>query len=132
MPGNFTAPSHQLLAEVSARGRWAKRLKAEERDKSALSALGPAEYTELLAALGYRVNAWETTYLHLLPEPEGGNPVLAWVKGTALRPVLSQLGEPDAADFLAEYGAELNTAYPSFSYGTPFEFRRVFVVARRE
>ncbi|WP_181391987.1 methyltransferase domain-containing protein [Deinococcus irradiatisoli] len=132
VPGNFGAPSHTLLAEVSARGRWAKRLHAEERDKAALGALGPAEYTEMLAPLGYRVNAWETTYLHLLPPTEHGSAVLEWVKGTALRPVLAQLPAEEAAAFLQEYGAELQAAYPARSYGTPFEFRRVFVVARRQ
>lgn len=131
VPGNFGAPSHTLLAEVLARPRWAGQL-SEPRDKAVLDSFGPAEYTDLLAPLGYVVNAWESTYLHLLPSPpQGGSAVLEWVKGTALRPVLSRLGAPDAADFLAEYGAELTKAYPARSYGTPFEFRRIFVVATR-
>ncbi|MDB5044457.1 MAG: hypothetical protein JWQ08_507 [Deinococcus sp.] len=131
VPGNFDAPSHTLLAEVLARPRWAK-LQAEVRDKATLGAFGPAEYAALLAPLGFTVNAWETTYLHLLPAPtDGGNAVLEWVKGTALRPVLAQLDAPDAAEFLAEYGSELARAYPVQAYGTPFPFRRVFVVAQR-
>ncbi|GAA4007073.1 trans-aconitate 2-methyltransferase [Deinococcus rubellus] len=131
VPGNFTAPSHTLLAEVLSRPRWSTAL-SEGRDKAALGSFGPAEYTDLLAPLGFTVNAWETTYLHLLPNPpQGGSAVLEWVKGTALRPVLAQLSAPDAADFLAEYGAELIRAYPARSYGTPLEFRRIFVVAHR-
>ncbi|ANE43437.1 methyltransferase domain-containing protein [Deinococcus puniceus] len=130
VPGNFDAPSHTLLAEVVTRPRWAK-LQAESRDKATLGAFGPAEYAALLAPLGFSVNAWETTYLHLLPTTEGGNAVLEWVKGTALRPVLAQLDDADSAEFLAEYGAELARAYPAQQYGTPFPFRRVFVVAQR-
>ncbi|WP_420594965.1 methyltransferase domain-containing protein [Deinococcus sp.] len=127
VPGNFSAPSHTLLAEVCARPEWASRLKPEQRDKAALGQYGPAEYTALLAALGFEVNAWETTYLHLLPAAE--NAVLEWVKGTALRPVLAQLTPPDAEAFLTDYGAELRRAYPTFDYGTPLAFRRIFVVA---
>ncbi|UQN05843.1 methyltransferase domain-containing protein [Deinococcus sp. QL22] len=131
VPGNFDAPSHMLLAEVLARPRW-KQLQAEARDKATLGAFGPAEYAALLAPLGFTVNAWETTYLHLLPVPaDGANAVLEWVKGTALRPVLAQLNASDTTEFLAEYGAELARDYLAQSYGTPFPFRRVFVVAQR-
>ncbi|TSA87987.1 methyltransferase domain-containing protein [Deinococcus detaillensis] len=130
VPGNFDAPSHTLLAEVSARPRWTPLLSGQQRDKAALSSYGPAEYTAVLAPLGYHVNAWETTYLHLLPAHE--NAVLDWVKGTALRPVLAQLSAAQSAEFLQEYGKELSKAYPAKSYGTPFEFRRIFVVAQRD
>ena len=131
VPGNFAAPSHTLLAEVCARPRWAALLGAPERDKAALGAYGPAEYAALLAPLGFSINAWETTYLHILPTPERGSAVLEWVRGTALRPVLARLSEAQAADFLAEYGEELQRAYPASSWGTPLAFRRVFVVAQR-
>jgi trans-aconitate 2-methyltransferase len=76
-----------------------------------------------------RVDAWETTYLHLLSGPD---PVLEWVKGTGLRPILAQLDDDDRAAFLAEYGALLRRAYPVRADGcTPFPFRRVFVVTHR-
>lgn len=130
VPGNFDAPSHTLLAEVLSRPRWAN-LQAETRDKVTLGAFGPAQYAALLAPLGFTVNAWETAYLHLLPATDGGNAVLEWVKGTALRPVLAQLDGAQAAEFLAEYGSELARAYPAHDYGTPFPFRRVFVVAQK-
>ena len=59
----------------------------------------------------------------------GENPVLEWFKGTALRPVLAALDEEARAEFLAEFGPKLLSAYPPASYGTLFRFRRVFVVA---
>lgn len=71
---------------------------------------------------------WETTYLHLL---QGEDPVLDWVKGTGLRPVLTELGA-DAEAFVAEYRDALREAYPATRHGTVFPFRRIFAVARKE
>jgi trans-aconitate 2-methyltransferase len=88
----------------------------------------PADYAELLARAGCEVDAWETTYLHILP---GEDPVLEWYKGTGLRPVLAVLDADQAADFLAEYGEQLRAAYPPASFGTMLPFRRVFAVAQR-
>src|SRR6266540_1795471 len=90
--------------------------------------LDPAGYVDRLAGAGCTVDAWETTYLHLL---DGDDPVLEWKRGTALRPVLAALSTVDAAGFSAEYGARLREAYPRQPYGTVFPFRRIFVVAHR-
>ena len=77
--------------------------------------------------MGFRVDAWETTYLHVLGGPDA---VLRWTGGTALRPVLAALDETGRAEFTAEYATLLRTAYPERPYGTVFSFRRVFVVAQ--
>ena len=77
---------------------------------------------------GCDADAWETTYYQLLP---GENPVLEWVRGTGLRPVLAALSAPDARDFEAEYSARLAEAYPAGPHGTVFPFRRIFAVARK-
>ena len=128
VPGNFRAPSHLLLAELRQEPRWLTRLGPAERGPGSLSSLDPQQYAELLAPPGFTANAWETTYLHLLHGPD---PVLNWVRGTALRPVLARLPPEEAAEFEAEYGRRLLQAYPAGPAGTPFPFRRVFVVARR-
>jgi trans-aconitate 2-methyltransferase len=75
-------------------------------------------------------DVWHTTYLHLLP---GTDPVLEWVKGTALRPVLSALADdpPAAAAFLGELATLLAAAYPAGPDGTVLPFRRTFAVGRR-
>jgi len=93
-----------------------------------MQAADPAEYLDLLAGHGFSVDAWETTYLHVLT---GEDPVLRWYKGTGLRPVIAALGRDEAAEFVAEYGALLHDAYPPHPYGTVLPFRRVFVVAHR-
>jgi trans-aconitate 2-methyltransferase len=64
--------------------------------------------------------------MHLLT---GDDAVLNWVKGTALRPVLSLLDDHEGARFTAEYAARLRAAYPRSSQGTWFPFRRIFFVA---
>lgn len=59
--------------------------------------------------------------------------MLAWVSGTALRPVLDALAGDDAlrSAFVDQYAAELRRAYPRRPWGTPLPFRRVFCVAQR-
>jgi len=57
--------------------------------------------------------------------------VLEWMKGTALRPVLTRLREDQHEPFLSVYGAKLLAAYPAGAYGTLFPFRRLFLLARR-
>jgi trans-aconitate 2-methyltransferase len=125
MPGNFDAPSHALLRQTAERGPWAAKLRDGWRPNSVLA---PREYVERLAGLGYDVDAWETTYQHVL---RGEGAVLEWVKGTALPPVLALLDEAERREFLAAYGARLRDAYPPRPEGTLFPFRRIFFVAIR-
>lgn len=128
VPGNFTHPSHAILAELRLSPRWRERVGAEASRH--LAVCEPSEYADRLGNLGAVVDAWETTYLHLLSGPD---PVLEWVKGTGLRPVLAALTDPAAqSEFLSLYAARLREAYPVNSRGiTPFPFRRIFVVAQR-
>ncbi|MFF9486843.1 trans-aconitate 2-methyltransferase [Streptomyces sp. NPDC014676] len=129
VPGNFGAPSHVLMRELAASPRWRARLAGVLRHDDAV--LRPEAYLEQLTALGCTTDAWETTYVHLLT---GEDPVLDWVKGTGLRPVLTALADdPEARDaFVTEYRTALRAAYPPGPHGTPFPFRRVFAVAVRE
>ncbi|MCD0447793.1 methyltransferase domain-containing protein [Actinocorallia sp. API 0066] len=117
VPGNFGAPSHTLLrATAEAHGvalDWP-------------SVAEPAAYLAALTALGCAADVWETTYLQVL---KGDDAVLAWMRGTALRPVLAALEDP--TDFLADYRTRLRGSYPPTEHGTVFPFRRIFAVARR-
>jgi trans-aconitate 2-methyltransferase len=125
VPGNFDQPSHVILREMAASTRWRPLLRDVELNRQSAD---PAGYAELLARTGCEVDAWETTYVHIL---HGEDPVLEWYRGSGLRPVLAVLDADQAADFLAEYGRKLGQAYPPSSFGTLFPFRRVFAVARR-
>lgn len=125
LPGNFDQPSHAIVREMAASARWRDLLAGAELNRQAGD---PADYVALLARPGFEVDAWETSYLHVL---HGENPVLEWTKGTTLRPVLAALDERQAAAFLAEYGARVRDAYHPQPFGTIFPFRRVFAVVRR-
>ncbi|MFF7769250.1 trans-aconitate 2-methyltransferase [Streptomyces massasporeus] len=129
VPGNFDAPSHRLMRELAGSPRWRDRLADTLRHADAVHA--PETYLERLTSLGCAADVWETTYIHLL---QGEDPVLDWVQGTGLRPVLTALADdPEAREaFVAEYRAALREAYPAGPHGTPFPFRRVFAVARKE
>jgi trans-aconitate 2-methyltransferase len=125
VPGNFDQPSHAAMREMARSDRWRTLLADVPLNRQAAD---PAEYLDLLARAGLEVDAWETTYLHVL---HGEDPVLDWYKGTGLRPVLAALQPDQAAQFLDEYRARMSEAYPAAPYGTVFPFRRVFVVAAR-
>jgi trans-aconitate 2-methyltransferase len=124
LPGNFEAPSHALLRELCGSPRWEPQLGTAGRWPTTPS---PERYVAELAGLGCRVDAWETTYAQVLA---GDDPVLTWMRGTALRPVLARLSAEEAAEFEAELGAMLREAYPSQPYGTVLPFRRIFAVAQ--
>jgi trans-aconitate 2-methyltransferase len=125
VPANFDQPSHVILRELASSRTWSEQLAGVRLNRQAAE---PTEYLDVLARAGCAVDAWETTYLHVL---HGGDPVLDWYRGTGLRPVLAALPPGPAAAFSAEYGARLRQAYPAGPYGTVLPFRRVFAVAVR-
>jgi trans-aconitate 2-methyltransferase len=126
LPGNFDAPSHRQMRAMADSPRWADQLRGVLRMHDAVAE--PAEYAALLLDAGLAADVWETTYLHLLP---GSDPVLDWVRGTGLRPVLAVLDAADAAEFEADYAARMRAAYPATAHGTVLPYRRVFAVGTR-
>lgn len=156
MPRNWAEPSHALMRRVlktlgSARAAELHRHLLHEPVAEARS------YHQLLREDSDHLDVWETTYLHELHRPATGDlesrwhPVLDWVRGTALQPVLAALGPGSQSEersapnddgelevFLRRYDAALHQAYgaPSSVGDTDvetvtFPFRRIFLVARR-
>jgi trans-aconitate 2-methyltransferase len=125
LPGNFDQPSHVIVKELATSPRWRALLADARLNRQAGD---PADYVSLLARPGFEVDAWETSYLHIL---HGENPVLEWTKGSTLRPVLSLLDEEQADAFVREYGERLAQTYHQQPFGTLFPFRRVFAVVHR-
>ncbi|MFB4270334.1 trans-aconitate 2-methyltransferase [Nonomuraea sp. GTA35] len=125
VPGNFDAPSHVAIRELCSSRAWSDRLGDLARG---MPVGEPLEYVDLLNQGGSQVDAWETTYVHVL---HGENPVLEWVSGTALRPVFDRLDPDEQRRFKQDLAKPLAEAYPARSYGTPFPFRRIFVVAQK-
>ena len=130
MPRNFDAPSHVLMRGTASEPPWADRLAPLLRFDPVAR---PEIYCDLLVPLARgALDLWETEYLHVLGGADGAeSPVLAWVRGTALRPLLAPLAAAEQNDFAARYDAKLKRAYRRRVDGkTLFPFRRLFLVAR--
>ena len=126
VPGNFDAPSHRALRALARSAPYTDTVGEIVREAPVDDAAG---YAALLIGAGAAVDAWETTYVHLLPATGPEHPVLRWMEGTALRPVKAALAEPAWRDFRAALGATLAAEYPARSGYVAFPFRRIFTVA---
>lgn len=126
MPRSWGLPSHLLMRETLADLDFGSPDLRRSLEREPV--LEPAAYYDLLAPRSSHLDIWETEYLQAL---EGPDPVLEWVKGTGLRPVLLDLSEANRNEFLREYASRLRGAYPVASDGrTLYPFRRLFWVAR--
>ncbi|WP_310964683.1 methyltransferase domain-containing protein [Nocardioides terrisoli] len=123
VPGNFDQPSHTIRRALAAEPPYA----AQTVEAASPDAHDAATYLRALGGLGCAVDAWETTYLHVL---HGEDAVFDWISGTSLRPTLAALDEELRASFSAELRRRLRVAYPDDGGGVVLPFRRVFVVAR--
>ena len=126
MPRNHNAAFHLLIEAAAAEEPWRRRT---AQVRSVMRSVGSADdYYRILAPRARQVDIWETEYLHSLA---GDNPVLEWVKGTALRPYLDALGDTEREAFLAAIAGRLAAAYPKQPDGcTLLPFRRIFIVAQ--
>ncbi len=123
VPGNFEEPSHTIRRDLAAEPEYA----GFTAGVATPDAFDAATYLERLAGLGCTVDAWETTYLHVLT---GEDPVFTWVSGTGARPTLQALPDDLRPAFEDEFKRRLRAAYPAGPAGVVLPFRRVFVVAQ--
>lgn len=131
VPGNFTAPSHMLLAELQRDSRWSEHFSGAQFRPSSYE---PIDYLHALTAAGAQAEVWETTYYYVVPGETG---VLDFVYSTALRPVLAELGgaeTPAARGFIDAYADALRIAYPPTTLDGEtvqiLPYRRLFAIAR--
>ena len=125
VPGNFAEASHTIVGELCRSENWRERLGVGNGGPRAAMVAEPVDYLRDLVAARLQPRVWETTYLHVLT---GADPVLEWMKGTALRPILTRLQPDEQADFCAELAPLLAAAYPPDTFGTVLPFRRIFAV----
>ena len=126
VPGNFHAPAHILMRALAESPPWRNQLGplVDHHDWSGT----PESYATALLGAGLVADVWETTYQHVLA---GADPVLEWLRGTALRPLLAELSPAEATEFLSELAAQLRQAYPVGQQGTLLAFRRIFAVGHK-
>jgi trans-aconitate 2-methyltransferase len=125
VPGNFDSPSHTIRRELAADSRFSPYVQGVEHPDAESAEV----YLDVLQREGYRVDAWETTYLHVL---QGQDAVFDWVAATGARPTIEALPDGLREEFVAELKPRLREAYPPGRHGTVLPFRRVFVVASTE
>ncbi len=125
MPRNGSEPLYQAIEEIAADPAWGF-------DKDRLGTFGtltPHEYFNILSTCSSDFQIWETKYYHNLPDMQS---LIEWVKGTRLRPYLSQLTPADAARFQQ---AVIDRAKPHYLATRTGEvllgFRRFFFTAQR-
>jgi trans-aconitate 2-methyltransferase len=128
VPGNFGEPSHTIVRDLCARPPWRELLGGGDGVPRGVMVAEPVDYLRDLVGAGLEARVWETTYLHVLA---GEDPVLEWMKGTALRPILSRLDPDGQRAFCAELAPLLRAAYPADPFGTVLPFRRLFAVGAR-
>jgi trans-aconitate 2-methyltransferase len=127
VPGNFTEPSHRVLAELRAEPRW-RALTGDITERPASH--DPVVYHKALAAAGLTADTWETTYTYVVDGPDG---VFEFLRGSALRPILTDLAPDDAREFTDIYAARICEAYPPTDMNGRtvqiLPYRRIFAVA---
>ena len=125
-PDNLDEPAHRLMREVAREGPWADQLAGvgvPERHDAAW-------YHQLLRPCCGQVDVWRTTYHH--PLAGGASGVVEWFKGSGLRPFFEPLDEAEKAQYLKQYHAAIEQAYPALSDGSVLlPFPRLFIVATR-
>ncbi|MCC7372560.1 MAG: methyltransferase domain-containing protein [Chloroflexi bacterium] len=130
MPLSWGAASHRLMRQTLVDGGAGGTALGDDALRARVGRKwvdDADEYYDLLVGRTATIDIWETEYLQIL---EGDDPVLEWVKGTGLRPILNGLGEAERSVYLAEYARRLRDAYPMRANGkTLYPFRRLFIVA---
>ncbi len=126
MPDNWKEPTHTVPARILDEPQWARGARdALMRDRVGT----PASYRSMLVSHYEAIDMWTTTYHQVLT---GDDPVLGWVSGSVLRPVVAALDEPDRSRFLDLCAEEYRRSYPPQPDGTTMlPFKRLFIVGSR-
>jgi len=156
LPKNFESPSHRLVHDaLNGEEKW--RNDAELQKVISDQPETPPEAKEfyhILADYASHIDIWETEYIQVLSgprltaahhtssstSPPVFHPVLEFVKGSYVAPILTALRTPeDKFLFQKSYSNLLEKAYPILpnpndpdTIVTLFPFRRVFIIAVRK
>jgi trans-aconitate 2-methyltransferase len=126
MPYRFRLRAQRAVDDTARDPRWADKLTGAGLNRESVHP--PPWYVRRLQALGLEVDAWKTTYYHVLT---GEDPVLEWLKGTGLRPLLARLTPGESEDFQRDLGARLRQIHPPRDGTVLLPFPRIFFVATR-
>ncbi len=121
VPANWDGPAHRAMREVAKEFGIAGKVR--EWHVHPIST-----YYNILAPHASRLDLWETTYIHILPDAEA---IVEWYKGTGLRPFLQALdSESERERFTSLYLEAIRIAYPPQpDEKILFPFQRLFLIA---
>ncbi len=125
VPMNGDEPLFRLIREVANEPKWElSGVKLQPNET-----LTPPEYYNILSACSSAFDMWEVKYYHTMPDHKA---LVAWVKGTRLRPYLDYLGAEKGAEFEAEIIERSKKLYPIMADGNVIlGFRRFFFTATK-
>src|SRR5690606_11416242 len=114
MPDNLNEPSHRLMREVAADGPWARNLADAAGQRTEMASA--SDYYSMLRPHGARVDVWRTTSDQ--PLADGASGVVEGFKVSGLRAFLEPVDEAEKAQYLKQYLAAIERAYPTLSDGS--------------
>jgi trans-aconitate 2-methyltransferase len=125
MPNNFDEKTHMIAFDlIDENQEWRDTLIHSLNKKPVYDF---NFYYRLFEKSSIKVNAWQTTYYHIL---NGVNPVVEWVKGSFLKSFLDLLSFKERDIFIQKYSEEIFKYYPQQSDGkTILPFKRFFIIA---
>jgi trans-aconitate 2-methyltransferase len=128
VPANIHDVAHRMMRDVASSAKWRDRFPAGGvREWFVHEA---AFYYDALATAAGRVDIWETTYQHVMPNVES---IGEWYKTTGLRPFLAALpNQEDRDEFVRDYTEAARAEFKPRPDGCVlFPFKRLFVVAAK-
>lgn len=105
IPLDSSSLFHQTLQNFVASTKWKKFFPTKTRMFFSLDSL---TYFDILMSYTHNIQMWETTYFHNLVNIES---ILAWYKGSGLRPYLENLSQKDRITFENEFLDILRQTY---------------------
>lgn len=125
MPDNWDQPSHTILSQMLESPEWPEAARAAFLRHPVATV---SDYRRWLHE-ATDLEMWRTTYFQTLT---GRDPVLEWVRGSVLAPVMAAMNDHEKAAFEAALTEAYAAAYPPADDRTTlFPFSRLFIVAMR-
>lgn len=127
VPADPNATPHRLMRDLADSENWRAKFPQRPREWHVEST---GFYYDALAPLARRLDLWTTEYVHIV---ENARAIVAWYRGTGLRPWLDVLSGPaEREHFLDDYEKLIASAYPAQHDGRfLFSFKRLFAIAYR-
>lgn len=127
MPDNRQEPTHRSMRDVASLEPWSRFIDDAASVRTRILPL--EDYYDLLASVAAEVDVWRTSYQHPM---DSASSIVAWLRGTGLKPFLEPLPPEERASFLEAYERRIEAAYPRRSDGKRLlAFPRIFAVARK-